>query len=33
MDDESVVAASVLNPLSAELVVGAVPATRQFALD
>ena len=33
MDDDSVIAPSLLNPLGAELVVSAVPARRQFALD
>ena len=33
MDDDSVITPPLLNPLGAELVVSAVPAGRQFALD
>ena len=33
IEDASIIAPSLLNPLGAELVVSAVPASRQIALD
>ncbi len=33
LEDDSVIAPSLLNPLGAELVVSAIPAGRQLALD